>query len=267
MKKIIFISLFLSFILRGYAQKVTTQILPYKIPEKAIFNDMKGWKLFFEDNFETDSLNGANWWVQEEIERDGLCYFTKRPKNIEIKDGSLVLSAYKENYGNRNYTSGTAFFSQNLEPDVYIETMIRLPKGKGLWPAFWFWSGSDSTYQELDALEFKGSKPNTFQISNHYWNKGQKKIMTHWTQFNPILENGEPIDITEGFHKYAIEWTKKYIHIYMDNVLIHTFSEDVPQLPISLILGLGVGGIDGKPSNKTRWPARFLIDYVKIYKK
>ncbi len=267
MKKITVFILFMMFILRGSAQQKVVKTLPYKVPEKAILSEMSEWKLNFEDNFEKDSLNGAVWWVQEEVERDGLCYFTKRTKNVEIKEGSLVFSAYKEDFGNRSYTSGTTFFSQKLEPNVFVEISMRLPKGKGLWPAFWFWSGHDSIYQELDAVEFKGSKQNTFQISNHYWNEEQKKIMTHWVQFFPTLDNGEPIDITEGFHKYAVEWTKEYVNIYMDNILINKFIEDVPQLPLNLILGLGVGGIDGKPSSKTRWPARLLIDYVKIYKK
>ena len=224
-------------------------------------------QVIFQDNFESDSLNWTNWWPQENGQQDGLCYFTLRHKNVDVKDGMLVLTAHKEIYSGKEFTSGTVFLAKKVEPDVFIETSIRLPKGKGLWPAFWFWSGADSSYQEIDAVEFSGSKPNNFDISNHYWSKEQKKITTQWVKFNPVLENGEPIDITEGFHKYAIEWTKKYIRIYMDNVLIHTFNEDVPQLPISLILGLGIGGIDGKPSNKTRWPARFLVDYVKIYKK
>jgi beta-glucanase (GH16 family) len=272
MKKQSLFLFFLLFILRGGVAQETTKILPFKIPIKAIINDSacvkdSTWRLFLDDEFEGDSLNWNLWWPQENVEIDGSCFFTTRRKNVDIKDGVLVLSAYKENYKGREYTSGTVFLSKNVEPNVLIETSIRFPKGKGLWPAFWFWSGNDSTYQELDAVELKGSKRVYFDISNHYWHKSEKKIKTHWTKFNPILENGEPIDVTEGFHKYAVEWTKSYARIYMDNVLIHTFTENVPQRPLALILGLGIGGIDGKPNTKTRWPARLLIDYVKIYKR
>src|SRR5579863_7266241 len=107
------------------------------------------WKLVWSDEF-----NGANGspvdsskWVQETggggWGNEELEYYTNRPQNAFLQNGNLVIKALEEKYSgsdgvSRNYTSAR-LKTQGKFSQTYgrFEARIKIPRGQGIWPAFW----------------------------------------------------------------------------------------------------------------------------------
>lgn len=99
------------------------------------------WKLVWHDEFDGPALDVTRW--VREIGGDGwgnaeLEFYTARPENARLEDGHLVIEARREPFGNRQYTSAR-LKTEGLGAWTYgrIEARIRIPRGQGLWPAFW----------------------------------------------------------------------------------------------------------------------------------
>ena len=128
-----------------------------------------GFRLVWQDLFDAEELNPLRW----EIEVNGagggnaeLQYYTDSERNVRLgKDeqgnGCLILSAIRENYLGKNFTSGR-ITSKNRVAFTHgkIEAAIRLPQtANGLWPAFWM-MGNDYDQVgwpkcgEIDIMEF-----------------------------------------------------------------------------------------------------------------
>ena len=204
--------------------------------------------------------------------------YTEGNKNAFLDGkGSLVIEARKEPTKGedgiaRDYSSArlktNASFNQAYGK---FEARMKMPKGKGIWPAFWMlgdnigkvgWPGSG----EIDILEYLG----------HEHNKA------HGTVHGPGYSGSGGIsgsidskaDLSEDFHVYGIEWEPEQIRWYLDGVLYHTVTPDsvgtnewVYDHPHFLILNLAVGGAwPGYPDANTTFPQRLTVDYIRVYK-
>jgi beta-glucanase (GH16 family) len=257
-------SLFLVFfitILRGSFAQNPNMIIPYPTPENPI--EKAGWQLVFQDEFEGDTLKG-HWWPQETTRPDEKAAFTNRKENIALDSGRLNIIVRRENYKNYKYTGGIMFSSKAFVPTIYAEVMCRFPKGPGFWPSFWMWTGVDSTYQEIDIVEYYGKKPNSYEASHHFWDDSLKRKNTHYRKVEPAFNNNKISDLSAEFHIYAVEWTQEYIKYYMDNLLVFETTSHIPFRPMSVILGMGLGRDRNK---KKQFPGKFEIEYVRVYEK
>jgi beta-glucanase (GH16 family) len=207
-------------------------------------------------------------------------YYTDRGANLYEDDGHLIITARKEAYKGkdgqtRNYTS--ARIESRGRFDVQygrIEARIRMPKGKGLWPAFWL-LGSDykaigwPACGEIDVVENVGYEPSTVHGSLHgpgY--SGANPLSAKYT----LPGNAS---FSDGYHVFAIEWEPGEIRFYVDDHLYETQkAEDLPpgkrwafDHPFFIVLNLAVGGYwPGNPDATTRFPAQMLVDYVRVYR-
>jgi beta-glucanase (GH16 family) len=260
MKKIILVTLILLGILRGpYAQK-TTSIIPYPTPINSV--EKAGWELVFQDEFEGDTLK-SHWWPQEAERAGEWAVFTKRKENISIDSGRLNIVVRKEKYNKFKYTGALIFLNKPVEPNTYSEVSCRIPKGDGFWPAFWFWVGADSTYQEMDVLENYGKSLITYDASHHYWNDTLKKRETFWRTVAPKDSVNKDIDLSIDLHVFAVEWKEDKVRYFMDNIVVFEFTQFIPTKPLNLILGMG---LKKKPKRRVKLPAKFEVDYVRVYK-
>ncbi len=207
-------------------------------------------------------------------------YYTPRTSNIHEEDGHLVITAQRESFTGpdgqtRAYTSAR-IESRGLFDVQYgrIEARIKLPAGKGLWPAFWL-LGSDYASTgwpacgEIDIMENVGFEPFTVHGSLH----------------GPGYSGANPLSaayslpgntrFSDGFHVFAIEWEPKEIRFYVDGSLYETQkASSLPpgkhwafDHPFYVVLNLAVGGYwPGDPDASTRFPATMLVDYVHVYR-
>ena len=67
------------------------------------------YQLVWSDEFDGTELNRNNWNVEVNGNGGGnneLQYYVDRTNNIQVSDGTLKITARKENYGGKSYTSG-----------------------------------------------------------------------------------------------------------------------------------------------------------------
>ena len=218
---------------------------------------------------------GGNGWGNQELE-----YYTGRPQNARIEHGHLVITARREAYTgadgvSRGYTSAR-LKTQGKFSITYgrIEARIKIPRGWGVWPAFWM-LGSDIDQVgwpqcgEIDIMENIGREPATVHGTIHgpgY--SGDKGIGAPFT-----LPGGR---FADRYHVFAVEWEPHQIRFYVDRKLYATRTPaDLPKgakwvydQPFFLLLNFAVGGSwPGPPDSSTLFPQQMLVDYVRVYRR
>ena len=176
----------------------------------------------------------------------------------------------------RDYTSAR-LKTQGLFAQTYgrFEARIKIPRGQGMWPAFWM-LGNDIDKAgwprcgEIDIMENIGKEPSKVHGSIH--GPGPSGHGTDDLTSTYALPRGERF--SDGFHVFAAEWEPKEIRFYVDDHLYKTARpRDLPHgtgwvfdHPFFLLLNLAIGGDwPGSPHESTEFPQEMLVDYVRVY--
>ena len=143
----------------------------------------------------------------------------------------------------------------------YAEIRAKIPKGDGLWPAFWLLNGYYVGRQpEIDIMEARGENPHEIVHSFHLDNglESQSYTSTHSDSVNGYSDN---------FHTYGVRWQPGKIDWYIDGDVKHTYEdEDVAYQVMYVIANLAVGGdFNYSDPDKTLFPISLDIDYIRIY--
>lgn len=112
-------------------------ILASILPTPLVTAASDSWQLVWSDEFDGNSLNTDYWvydigtgewgWGNNELQ-----YYTNRKENVEVKNGNLIITARKENYGGMNYTSGRIKTKGKISWKYgKIEARIKIPTGPG----------------------------------------------------------------------------------------------------------------------------------------
>ena len=157
------------------------------------------------------------------------------------------------------YTSGMLTTYQTFSFQYgYAEIRAKIPKGQGLWPAFWLLPTDRTWPPEIDVLEALGHETRQYYTTLHSRQIGSKsKIM-----------NAFPTpDLSENFHTYGVKWTADEIVWYFDGrrmVSVPTPSD--MHKPMYLLVNLAIGGgWAGAPDATTRFPADYQVDRIRVY--
>ena len=209
---------------------------------------------------------GANGWGNNELQ-----YYTSRPENIKIENGVLKITARREQYMGAAFTSARILTKGNFETKYgRIEAKIKLPRGKGLWPAFWMLGSNSDTAiwpqcGEIDIMEYLGNSPTKVFGTVH----GPGYFAGNAITKSYTLPNSR---FDTDFHIFGIEWDENYINFYVDDVLYNQITpfnvtgEWVFNKPFYIILNMAVGGnYPGAPNSETPFPQEMLVDYVRVY--
>ena len=249
--------------------------VPAGVTRPAMLDD--GYQLVFDDEFDGDTLNRKNWgynysWGHSH-NHSGWCV----PENVIVKDGILTLKGENKQhpdsvgkqytFNNQKsdimYTSGAVNTAGTFRFNYgYFEARLKMPKGKGMWPAWWMLK--DGWPPEIDMLEILCSRPTQLRVNCHYgpaWNDERSHEQVINLDF----------DSTDDFHVYGFEWTPKYMKYYVDGVQVGhalTTKEALDQCTnMYMILNLAIDGWDGKPDGSTVWPAEYQCDWVRVWQK
>ena len=142
----------------------------FKIPEGAQYVEPEiytpaGYTLVWRDEFNDPSLimpDTKEWWYETAepgwVNNELQTYVAGRTGDIitaDVSDGTLKIRAIKS--GNRVYSARVN--TRKNWTNGYFEARLKLPKGKGTWPAFWMmpsvWSGWPDG-GEIDIMEHVG---------------------------------------------------------------------------------------------------------------
>ena len=137
----------------------------------------------------------------------------------------------------------------------YFEMKARLPRGKGLWPAFWLLPADQSWPPEIDVIESIGDPGVIYQTVH-------SKVADQ-----PGVKVEVPRD-PDGFHVFAVEWDPRWIVWYLDGR--ETARKPTPpdvDKPMYMLVNLAVGGHwPGAPDASTRFPAAMSVRWVRAYR-
>ncbi|MFC4033277.1 family 16 glycosylhydrolase [Streptomyces polygonati] len=207
-------------------------------------------------------------------------YYTSGNHNAALDgQGDLVITARKENpsnyqcwYGTCQYTSARLSTPQKFTQAYgHFEARMKLPRGQGMWPAFWLlgnnigsvgWPNSG----EIDIMENVGFEPGSVHGTIHgpgY--SGSDGIGAGYT-----LPNGQ--SFSDAFHTFAIDWSPNSISWSVDGQVYETRTPAdlnghtwVYDHPFYIILNLAVGGYwPGDPNSGTTFPQQLVVDYVHV---
>ena len=232
--------------------------------------------LAWEDQFEGRGLPDPSRWDYEVglIRNNERQYYTSgRSRNARVEDGTLVIEAHKEAYGGADYTSAS-LTSRASWTYGRVEVRAKLPKGRGMWPAIWMLGTNIRdvgwpTCGEIDVMEHVGFDPGRIHANVH------TRAYNHVQRTN----KGNSLLVArpdEEFHVYEAVWTPTQIDVLVDGQRYFTFAKesggeavwpfDKPQY---LILNLAIGGSWGGQQgiDDSALPTRFVIDYVKVYRR
>lgn len=231
--------------------------------------------LVWSDEFDYTGLPNSQYWNMETggggWGNNELQYYTNREANAKVANGVLTITALKEDYGGRNYTSAR-ITTQNKFDFKYgkIEAKIKLPYGQGLWPAFWMLGDNINSVSwpacgEIDVMEMVGGtgKDNKAHSTLHWDNNGHQSYGESYTLSSGIL--------ADEFHVFSMEWDDQRIVSYIDD--IQYFAIDITPSFLSefhnnffIIMNVAVGGIwPGSPNATTVFPQTMEVDYVRVY--
>ena len=233
-----------------------------------IINGTK-YELTFEDNFDGDELDMNKWeYCPEWVRGDFGAKWS--PKMAEVKDGNLYLNTAYDDDG--TVISGAIQTEHTFTQTYgYFETRAMLPKPDiGFWCAFWMMCGSVGKVDgsavsgvELDVFESITNSHRTVQHNLH-WDGYLKDHKSTGEQYR-----GEDMDLYNGWHTYAVEWTEdEYIFYIDDKESFRTSDPGICNQPGYMLLSIEYGSATGKTkiSPEDVGPC-FRVDWVRAYKK
>lgn len=238
------------------------------------------WEVVWSDEFDGTELNRDVWNVEVNGNGGGneeLQFYVDDEDNIKVSDGTLKLTALKESYGNKSYTSGR-INTRNKKTFKYgkIEARIKLPQFSGAWPAFWTLGQSYNTVGwprcgEIDIMEAINAE--NFTHGAIHWNVESVEYNGQGDS-SRSSERRLPVDYQRtDWHTYSIVWTEDKISWYVDDILF--FAQGISSASMSefraehfIILNLAIGGRwPGYNIDTSAFPDKSVmeVDYVRVY--
>ncbi|GAB3320899.1 hypothetical protein GCM10027299_14630 [Larkinella ripae] len=248
------------------------------------------WKLVWADEFNTPGAPDPKNWVFETgfMRNNELQWY--QADNARCQNGFLIIEGRRESRPNPTYQPGSTHWKTGRDSIRYTASSLttqglrqwqfgrfemrgRIDTRAGIWPAFWTLgvSGSWPSNGEIDIMEYYRD----MLLANAAWGTGKPYVAAWSTTKKPMREFNDPT-WSERFHVWRMDWDAKYIKLYVDDQLLNSvdLSKTVNgdgsgknpfHQPHYILLNLAVGGQNGGDPSATRFPARFEVDYVRIY--
>jgi beta-glucanase (GH16 family) len=263
--------------------------------------DNNPWALAFEDNFDGTCLDMSKWDIVTGIARDPYFESQKawhRAENISVGNGILKIISKKETMLNQcddiwfNETVGTLHICSDYDYTTgeiltkkkfsfgKIEALVKIPKGKGFFPAFWLFGGNP-VYNEIDIFEFMTNNFTKHKMTTHFDLEGDGTVSHCVTEYNGP-------DFSLSYHIFSLIWDPNKIEWYVDGVLKRTdykhytqlgqstgcainrytpyiLNKIYPKYPMAIIFNTAIYNNSYKPDHTTPFPSQMEVDWVKYY--
>jgi beta-glucanase (GH16 family) len=250
-----------------------------------------GYALAWSDEFDRDGApDAANWGYERGFVRNQELQWYQ-PENARVEDGRLIIEGRRERLANPSYQAGATDWKRSREFAEYTSASLttrslhswqygrfemrgRIDTRAGLWPAFWTLgtAGAWPRNGEIDVMEYYRG----LLLANVAWGSAAPGRAVWADTRTPVGSFGD--GWPDAFHVWRMDWEADRIRLFVDDRLLNdvdltrTVNEDGTGLnpfrqPHYLILNLAIGGTSGGDPAATVFPARFAIDYVRVYQK
>ena len=207
-----------------------------------------------------DIGTGSGGWGNSELQ-----YYTNRPENVIVSNGTLKIIARREAFSGSAFTS-TRMQTKNKFSTKYgkIEVRAKLPAGVGTWPAIWMLGSNIDAVGwpacgEIDIMEHKGSDQNRVYGTLHHPGRSGGNADGGTT----IISNS-----TTEFNIYSVEWSATLIKFAVNGNVFYSFVNN-NNLPFNqnffIILNFAMGGTFGGPVEAGYNSSTMEVDYVRVY--
>lgn len=261
-------------------------------PEIMTDPDGGRWELVWADEFAGEGApDPANWTYELGFVRNEELQWYQ-PQNARLEGGFLVIEGRRERVPNPHYDpsssdwrksrpyaeyTSASLTTQGLHQWQYgrFEMRARIDTREGLWPAFWTLgvSGEWPSNGEIDIMEYYRGK----LLANAAWGTNQRWVARWSTATKEIAAFGDP-GWSEKFHVWRMDWDEDWIRLYVDGELLNevdlrnTYNEGPSKnnpfhQPHYIIVNLAIGGTAGGDPSGTEFPARYEIDYIRVYRR
>lgn len=258
-----------------------------------------GYRLVWQDEFEEDGPpNPAYWSYEEGFVRNNEWQWYQ-PQNAQCRDGVLVITAREETRPNPTYSPGSAHWGERRKHIECtsacivtkgkkefrygrFEVRARIPAARGTWPAIWL-LGTGRPWPacgEIDMMEFYERDKVRSILANLCW--GGSNGAAEWsTQVRPFTQFTAADSLwATRFHVWRMDWDEDYVRLYLDGELLNetplSRTVNAPgsdgagsspfHEPMYILLNLAMGSSGGRVDRQAL-PARYEVDYVRVYQK
>jgi beta-glucanase (GH16 family) len=312
---VILIIIIFSFTKSSYTQNLPVRLDCYgnvENPNVVEYDCESPYLLIFDDNFGGNSLDTINWIAVTGVPRDCPHDNQKawhRPENVVLENGKLKIITRKETiYGESESNKGCSsytYFSEDFEytsGEIWtnkkftygkFEAKVKIPKGKGFFPAFWLFAGNP-VYNEIDIFEFwnepKGDSVNynpnllsrVHNMTVHYdYGSGREECKAKYTSsdfsqnfhvFSLIWEPDKIIWLVDGeevgeMYRYYNLLNNEVVCPYPWDWLFKREREFFPKDPMYLILNLAIQSGYNLPDPNTVFPNAMEVEWVRVYQR
>jgi beta-glucanase (GH16 family) len=151
----------------------------------------------------------------------------------------------------------------------YFECRAFLTRTPGIFPAFWLQSplianekgGTDVNGAEIDIFEyFPHTKKDSVAHTLHYGGYGARHRVV-----GPVW--GALLSTKDHFHTFGLEWTPENYRTFVDGELTFSGNQLISKIPEFIVLSIDVNAGAAGPLQVSGLPDRFIVDYVRVYKK
>ncbi len=250
----------------------------------------EGYELLWADEFDVNGPPDPCNWTYEEgfVRNEELQWY--QPDNAICENGLLIIEGRREQKQNPNYDSESTNWKQNRQYAEYTSTSMttrgmhdwlygrfemrgQIDTRPGLWPAFWT-LGTECEWPSCGEIDIMEYYQGTI-LANVAWGTKQRWVPKWDTVKKPITDFNDP-NWSDKFHVWRMDWDPNSIELYVDDELLNTtdLNETLNadgtnpfHRPLYIILNLAIGGHAGGDPSNTEFPAKFLVDYVRIYKR
>ena len=129
----------------------------------------------------------------------------------------------------------------------YYEVETQTSSARGTWSAFWLLPADGSWPPEIDVFEHPRNGeigPDKTTVAHHWGTQADRKSIGATLDLRRLL--GRPIDLTSGFHTYAVDWRADYTTWFVDGVEVFRTPTRFHK-PAFPLLDVAVGGWGGTP--------------------
>jgi beta-glucanase (GH16 family) len=220
-------------------------------------------------------LGNNGGWGNAELES----YTNTRSNSAIVADDAatdgkaLAITAVSD--GSGHYTSARLKTQYTFTTTYgHVEARLKTTSGQGLWPAFWMLGASIGTGTpwpncgEIDVMEVVNKSPATAYGTAH----GPGYSGANGLQGSVTLSSGS---FDQAYHIFAVDWSPNQITWSCDGTAYKTITPAqmlaggtwvFNDSPFFLVMNLAVGGYwPGNPDGTTVFPARYMVDYVRVY--